>query len=102
MRRSLPYVFFVFNLACALIVLHAGYRVAAFIASEQRVYPDFGDSLSFIMEGGPAMLLGLLTSIVWAGWSLTDASRRANHRPWVWLGAVAAVWVLALLGIRLF
>jgi hypothetical protein len=102
MKRSLPYIYFVVNLACAHMVLHAGYRVSAFMALEQRDYVDFGDSLSFIMEGGPAMLLGLLTSLVWAGWTLTDASRRSSYQPMVWLGSVAGVWVLAIIGIRLF
>ena len=101
-RRSLPYVFFGFNVVCALIVLHVDYRIKLLMMQEERTYPDFGDSLNFFIQGVPAMLLGLLTSVAWAAWTLTSASRHESYRPSIWLGRVVAVWVVAILYIRLF
>lgn len=101
MRRALPYIYFGFNLACALMLLRAGHRVAAFMVSEGRDFSDFGDSLSFISEGGSAVMLALLASLLWLRWTLTAASRRASYRPIAWFGAAAAVWIAAFIGVRL-
>jgi|SRR5690242_4562150 len=100
MRRSLPFIYLGLNVACALVVLYAVHRVVALMAAEQRTVADFGDSLSFEMISTPAFLLGLLTNLAWVGKALADAWRRRGYQAFVWLAAVAAVWVAALLGAR--
>jgi hypothetical protein len=102
MRRSLPHIFFGFNVVCALIPLLVDYRMKMLMMAEERTYADFGDMLNFLILGVPAILLGLLTIIAWAGWTFTSASRRASYQPRIWLGRVIAVWVVAILYIRLF
>ena len=102
MRRSLPYVFFGFNVVCALVLVLFETHTRMLMMAEERNYPDFGDNMNFLLIGVPAMLLGLLTILAWAGWTLTSASRRECYRPISWLGRVIAVWVVALVYVRLF
>ena len=101
MRQSLPFIYLGINVACALVVLYAVHRVVAQMAAEQRTVADFGDSLCFEIVSAPAFLLALLTNLAWVGKALADAWRRRGYQAFVWLAAVAAVWVVAIVGARL-
>lgn len=96
MRKSLPYIYFVVNVVCALIVLYAAHRVSALMAMEQRTDPDGVDGVSFFVFAGPAWAVALVTSVPWAAKSLGDAVGRRAYGSLAWLAAVLAVWVAAM------
>lgn len=101
MQKSLPFIYLGLNIASAVVVLFAAHRVGAVIAAEQRGYSDAVDSITFVTASAPAVLFAVLTNVTWAGKAVADAWRHQSYRAFAWLGAGAAVWVLAALAVRL-
>lgn len=99
-RRLLPFLFLVLNVACAWTVLNAAHHVAAVMAREQRTQSDGVDAITFYTMSAPALLVALLANVAWAGKAVVDATRRREYRSFAWLGAAVAVWVLAILVAR--
>ena len=54
------------------------------------------DGITFYASAAPALLVGLLSTIAWAGKALVDAMRR-SYGSSAWLGAGVMVWVAAVL-----
>ena len=101
MRRSLPYLYFGVNVACALIVLLAARRVAAQLVMEQRTSADSVDGITFIARAAPALLVGLVSNIAWAAKALLDAMRRRVYGSAAWLGAGLLMWVATVVVVRM-
>ena len=102
MRRTLPIIYLALNVICALVVLRADHHVAAVMAREERVAPDGVDGITFFAMSAPSFLIGLLLNVAWTGKAVVDGAWHLGYGSFGWLGGGVAVWVAALLAIRLF
>lgn len=60
MRKSLPFIYLGVNVACALVCLYAGHRVAGRMTLERRTAPDGVDGVTFPALSAPALVIAII------------------------------------------
>ena len=99
-RRLLAFLYIGLQVACALIVLYASYRVSARMAFEQRTASDIGDAIEFFEIAAPTFLLAMVINLAWLAKAILDVSRRDDHRAIRFLGGAVALWIVTIVALR--
>ncbi len=90
-------VYLTVNIVGLCLFLLADFSIVQDIKAEHRDYPDFGDSLTFLVTGVPVFLLCFGYSVIFG---VTSFLKR-NYRGLIATLAVVAIWSGLILILRM-
>ncbi len=101
MNRSVAVIYFLANVAGALLTFYFAHGIVVFAKAEHRLYFDASDSFTFLEETWLICLAALSINAIWLVKALIDIFKRRTLQASAWFGVVVLVWVAAFVAIRM-